>query len=761
MRNKDCELGCALNGNFSLLLNLEMSTKTLPIQEHREKLLESVQSSQCVVITGETGCGKTTQFPQYLYKGGLAGDGGIAVTQPRRVAAISVAHRVASEMDVQLGREVGYQVRFDDCSSASTKIKYMTDGCLLREFLDDKELSRYSIIVLDEAHERSLATDILFGLVKNLLARKSFSKARRSPLKVVIMSATLDVTKFSRFFDTCPIFEIPGRVYPVTIMYNCTDDAFDTKKLTYISQLNRVIMDIHLDHPQGDILVFLTGQSEIENACNRLFKVAETIDYDNDVSCAEVKGMLILPLFGALSSEQQQRVFDPVEKGIRRVIIATNIATTSLTIDGVVYVVDSGFVKQLAYNPRTGLDSLEIVPIAQSEAIQRTGRAGRTAPGKCSRLYSKQFYDQLEETTIPEIQRTSLTGVILSIKCMGIENVLDFQYLDPPEERMILEALRQLFYFQAIDEDGHVTALGEKLVEFPLQPSLARVLLRSWQLDCHSAVLPIVAMLSVENVFIRPSNKEAAEKSLEVHKELSQAGGGTSDFSTLLAIYQLATESPSIRKWCREHYIHWRAIKTAQNICQQLESILSRRHLPPEASDKASLSAPLSQRVRQSLCYGLFCNAARVSPSRRNFRTMDGHSTVAYIHPSSALFGCEKSLDWLVFMELVETAKTYMRTLCPVRYSWIQDLLPQLHDIDVYKLSSCEGRGVGVVRRDSDGGASGEGSGLQPAVKRARRESVGGREGSSPVEELKERAASAKERYLARKAALLQQLENS
>ncbi len=734
-----------------------MTSKALPIQEHREKLLKSVKSSKCVVITGETGCGKTTQFPQYLYKAGFAEHGTIAVTQPRRVAAISVAHRVASEMDVEIGKEVGYQVRFDDCSSPSTKIKYMTDGCLLREFLDDKELSRYGVIVLDEAHERSLATDILFGLVKHLLEKSPPSdKKRVTPLKVVIMSATLDVTKFSVFFNSCPIFEIPGRVFPVTARYNCTDEGFNTKKLTYMSQLNRVVMDIHLDQPQGDILVFLTGQAEIENACNRLFKVAETIDYDNDVLCGEVRGMLILPLYGALSSEQQQKVFDPVEKGIRRVIVSTNIAATSLTIDGIVYIIDSGFVKQLAFNPRTGLDSLEVVPIAKSEAIQRTGRAGRTAPGTCHRLYSERFYGQMEETTVPEIQRTSLTSVVLSLKCMGVENVLDFRYLDPPEERMILEALRQLYYFQAIDGEGHVTPLGEKLVAFPLQPSLARVLIRSWQLDCHEAVIPIVSMLSVENVFIRPSNKEEAEGALKVHKELSEAGGGTSDFSTLLAIFKLASENSSMRRWCREHYVHWRAIKTAQSIRQQLETILLRlRPDDPEESSDVTMS-PLSQCVRQSICYGLFCNVGRVSASRRNFRTMDGHGTVAYVHPSSTLFGCEQSIDWVVYFELVETSKTYMRTLCPIKYAWVKDLLPHLHDIDVYKLSSCEGRGGG--RSDERGGE--EGDLLAPVVKRVRRESGSERE-EERGEKLKERAASAKERYLARKAALTKQLQNS
>ena len=723
----------------------------LPIFGYRNKLLESISSSQCVIVTGETGCGKTTQLPRYVLAGGLCKGGAIAVTQPRRVAAISVAHRVAFEMKAKLGGDVGYQVRFDDCSSSSTKIKYMTDGCLLREFLDDQELSMYSIVVLDEAHERSLATDILFGLTKTLLERPfSDFKKRTSPLKIVVMSATLDITKFSTFFNSCPIFEIPGRVHPVSITYNCPDDGFDPMKLTYLSQLTRVVMDIHLDQPEGDILVFLTGQSEIENACNRIFKGAENIDYENDVSCSQVRGMLILPLYGALSTEQQQKVFDPVENGVRRVIVATNIAATSLTIDGVVYVVDSGFVKQLSYNPRTGLDSLEIVPIAQSEAVQRTGRAGRTAPGKCYRLYSKRFYDWMEETTVPEIQRTSLTGVVLSLKCTGIDNVLDFKYLDPPEEKMVLEALRQLYYFQAIDDKGAVTTMGKQLVVFPLQPSLGRVLIRSRQLDCHDAIIPIVAMLSVENVFVRPSTKRESEAAIAAHREVAQEGGNTSDFSTLLAIYKLATTAKcSLRKWCRDNFVHWRAIKTAMSVHQQLESILLRLQLTQDPTDDTS--APVSQRVRESLCYGLFCNVARVSPSGRNFRTMDGHSTVAYIHPSSVLFNFEKSLDWVLYMELVDTAKTYMRTLCPIKYVWIQQLLPKLHEVDVYKLSSCTGRKSEETEEENGGDRDKEEN--MPSTKKMKRE--------EERVQLKDRASAAKERYLARKAALLDEIHNS
>ena len=710
----------------------------LPIHRHRKELVKTVRSSQCVVVTGETGCGKTTQLPQFLRQAGLATeDAAIAVTQPRRVAAISVARRVAEEAGVRLGREVGYQVRFDDCSSPGvTTIKYMTDGCLLRELLDDPALSRYGVVVLDEAHERSLATDILFGLVKNLLGKPlSETNSRKRHLKVVIMSATLDSEQFSTFFDSCPVFEIPGRTFPVSHHYCCPDDGFDGKKLVYMGQMARVVMEIHLDRPEGDILAFLTGQGEIETMCNRLFKMAEEVDYDHDVSCGEVCGMKILPLYGAMSSEQQQGVFSSTsrEPGIRRVIVATNIATTSLTVDGVVYVVDCGYVKQLAYNPRTGLDTLSVVPIAKSEATQRAGRAGRTCPGKCFRLYSSKFHGSLEEETVPEIKRTSLTGVVLSLKCMGILNVVEFQYLDPPEEKMVLEALRQLFYYRAIDADGRVTDLGRQLVQFPLLPSLARAVLRSRQLDCQEVVLPIVAMLSVESVFIRPGSTKEAEKAILMHGRLAELAGGSSDFSTLFTIYQLAASSENVRRWCREHYVHWRAINTAHSIHQQLQSLLDRQTLDRDPDEQIS-SAPLSQRIRQALCYGLFGRVARLSPGQRSFRTMDGHGTMCYIHPGSALFGREEKLDWVVFHELVDTAKTYMRTVCPIRYAWVKDLLPQLHDIDVYRLSNCKRKGevAEVIAKEE----------LPPATKKVCQ---------APRATLKERASSARERFLARK----------
>ena len=456
------------------------------------------------------------------------------------------------------------------------------------------------------------------------------------------------------------------------------------------------------------------------------------------------QGLLILPLYGAMAPEHQQRVFEPAPNGIRRVIVATNIAATSVTVDGVVYVIDSGYVKQLSYSPRTGLDSLEIVPIAKSEAIQRSGRAGRTAPGKCFRLYSRRHFDSLAENTVPEIQRTSLTAVVLDLKCLGVANVLAFHYLDPPEEGMLMEALRQLFYFQAIDEEGRVTPLGRRLVEFPLQPSLARVLVRAKELCCEEAALPIVAMLSVENVYVRPSSKGEVARAAEVHTELARAGGGNSDFASLLAIYTLAGESGRLRQWCRDHFVNWRAVKTAQSVHQQLETILTRQAITADPAPGA-LDAPLGVRVRQSLCFGLFGSVARVSATQRSFHTMDGHSTITHLHPSSVLFGREKSLDWVVYHELVDTARAYMRTVCPIRYAWVSGLLPRLHDVDVYRLSDCE-------RKRSRGEGEAEEGEECKRVRTCRDDMGQENRGASSREKLAERAESARARYLDRKS---------
>ncbi|KAF1538912.1 putative ATP-dependent RNA helicase DHX40, partial [Eudyptula albosignata] len=612
-----------------------MEGAALPIRRHRRALVEAVRERPFLIVTGETGSGKSTQLPKYLFEAGLAKHGAIGVTQPRRVATISVAQRVAEEMGCSLGSVVGYQVRFDDCSSEDTAIKYMTDGCLLRQILADPLLSKYSIIILDEAHERSLSTDILFGLLKKLFLQKKPSN-RKTAMKVVVMSATLEVDKLSEFFGHCSVLHIPGRSYPVKEVFCNLLSPRDRGSSAYVTEAVKVTLDIHLNEPEGDILVFLTGQIEIERACDLLFKKAESIDYRYEVHDRSVEGLLILPLYGSMSTDQQKSIFLPAPMGIRKCVVSTNIAATSLTIEGVRYVVDSGFVKQLNHNPRVGLDILEVVPISKF-------------------FFYFIFYYR-------------------------------FPYLDRPEERHILEALKELYQCDAIDRRGHVTRLGEFLVQFPLPPNLTCAVIKAASLDCEDLLLPIAAMLSVENVFIRPGDPQKQKEAELQHQELSSQVGGCNDFATLLNIFEQCKASKSPSAWCQKYWIHWRALKSAFSVEKQLREIISKLKQLPDFP-KETFEGSRTEILRRCLCAGYFINVARRSAAR-TFCTMDGHGSIVYIHPSSTLYNQETCLEWIIFHDVTVTSKIYVRTVCPVRYEWVKDLLPRLHQIDAYELSS-------------------------------------------------------------------------
>ncbi|XP_069613283.1 probable ATP-dependent RNA helicase DHX40 isoform X1 [Ranitomeya imitator] len=658
----------------------------LPIHECKDKLLQAAREHLFFIVTGDTGSGKTTQLPQYLYKAGFGKNGIIGVTQPRRVATISVAQRVSEEMDCSLGSTVGYQVRFDDCTSHKTGIMYMTDGCLLRHTLTDPNLTKFSTVVLDEAHERSLSTDILFGLLRKQFLTKSTSK-RKHPLQVIVMSATLDIDKLSEFFGSCPVCSIPGKVFPIKEKFHNLIGPRDRDGSAYVTETVKITLQTHLNEPSGDILVFLTGQSEIEKACDVLYQKAEMIDYRHDVFDSTVEGLLILPLYGSMPTDQQKRIFLPPPKGIRKCVVATNIAATSVTIEGIRYVIDSGFVKQLNHNPRAGLDVLEVVPISKSEAVQRAGRAGRTAPGKCHRIYSEEFWDKcMPDHMIPEIKRTSLTSVILTLKCLEVNDVIRFPYLDPPEERFILEALRKLYQCSAIDRSGNVTDLGRFIIEFPLSPNLACALIKATSFGCEDVLVPVAAMLSVEHVFIQSAVTQKQKEVEESHKTISEMAGGNNDFATLFFIFEQCKSSDNPVSWCHKHAIHWRAVKSAFSVEKQLRDITTKlkqlKNFPVQSSD-----IPKNEILQRCLCAGFFSNVARKSIGR-TFCTMDGNGSMVHIHPSSVLFGREAHLEWILFHNVLVTSKIFVRTVCPIRYEWVKDLLPKLHDVDAYELSS-------------------------------------------------------------------------
>ncbi|VAI76771.1 unnamed protein product [Triticum turgidum subsp. durum] len=451
-------------------LPIQKQRQSLPIYGLKNELIKAIHHNQVLVVIGETGSGKTTQVTQYLAEAGYTEGGKIACTQPRRVAAQSVAKRVAEEFGCPLGEEVGYSIRFDDHTGPDTVIKYMTDGMLLREIMVDKNLSCYSVVMLDEAHERTIYTDILFGLLKQLIRR-------RTDLKLIVTSATLDAEKFSRYFFDCKIFTIPGRTFPVETLYakEPQSDYMDAALIT--------VLQIHLSEPEGDILLFLTGQEEIDHACNSLHERMKVLGND-------VPELLVNPVYSALPTEMQSKIFEPAPPGKRKVVVATNIAEASITIDGIYYVVDPGFAKLNVYNPKRRLDSLVITPISQASAKQRAGRAGRTGPGKCYRLYTESAYrNEMPATTIPEIQRINLGWTVLNMKAMGINELVSFDFMDPPAPQALISAMEQLYSLGALDEEGLLTKLGRKMAEFPQEPPLSKMLLASVDLGCSDEIV--------------------------------------------------------------------------------------------------------------------------------------------------------------------------------------------------------------------------------------------------------------------------------
>jgi ATP-dependent RNA helicase DHX8/PRP22 len=524
----------------------------LPIAVLKQELVNAVSENQVLVVIGETGSGKTTQMTQFMAEAGFTSRGIIACTQPRRVAAMSVAKRVAEEFGCRLGQEVGYSIRFEDCTSPETVIKYMTDGMLLRECLVDTELTRYSLIMLDEAHERTIHTDVLFGLLKGLLKR-------RKDLKLICTSATLDAEKYSTYFLECPIFTIPGRTFPVDILYTKAPET------DYLDAALITVMQIHLSEPPGDILIFLTGQEEIDTACQILFERMKSLG-------SNLPELIVLPVYSALPSEMQTKIFEPAPPGARKCVVATNIAEASLTIDGIYYVVDPGFVKQKCYNAKVGMDSLVVVPISQASARQRAGRAGRTGPGKAYRLYTEVAYrHEMLPTSVPEIQRTNLGNTVLQMKAMGVNDLLHFDFMDAPPVQTLVSALEALFALNALDEEGLLTRLGRRMAEFPLEPPLSKILIQSVELQCSDEVLTVTAMLSVQNIWYRPKEKQAQAD--QKRSKFFQAEG---DHITNLAVYQAWAATKFSNPWCFENFIQARTMRRAQDVRKQLLAIMDR-----------------------------------------------------------------------------------------------------------------------------------------------------------------------------------------
>ncbi|SPO03852.1 probable ATP-binding protein PRP16 [Cephalotrichum gorgonifer] len=644
--------------------------RDLPVHKQRQEFLDKYHSTQILVFVGETGSGKTTQIPQYVVYDELPQLDGklVACTQPRRVAAMSVASRVADEMDVRLGEEVGYSIRFEDMTSQNTILKYMTDGMLLREAMHDHDMSRYSCIILDEAHERTLATDILMALLKDV--------ARRRPdLKIVIMSATLDAQKFQRYFNDAPLLAVPGRTHPVEIFYTAEPER------DYVEAAIRTVLQIHASEPEGDILLFLTGEEEIEDACRKIAAESEEMAREMDSG-----PLVVYPLYGTLPPHQQQKIFDkapaPFRKGGkpgRKCIIATNIAETSLTIDGIVYVVDPGFSKQKIYNPRSRVESLLVSPISKASAQQRAGRAGRTKPGKCFRLYTeKAFKKELIEQTYPEVLRSNLANTVLELKKLGVEDLVHFDFMDPPAPETMMRALEELNYLACLDDEGALTTLGSLASEFPLDPALAVMLISSPEFYCSNEMLSITALLSVPQIFMRPANNRKRADEMKAH--FSHPDG---DHLTLLNAYhafkgQQNDPMGDEKSWCHQHFLSLRHLNSADNVRSQLKRIMESRGLE-------LVSTPFEDKnyytnIRRALLAGFFMQVAKKSGSGKSYTTIKDNQVVK-LHPSTVL---KTDFEWVVYNEFVLTSHQYVRTCTGIKPEWLLEIAPNYYDLETF-----------------------------------------------------------------------------
>ena len=567
---------------------------------------------------------------------------------------MSVAQRVAEELDVNLGEEVGYSIRFEDKTSPKTLLKYMTDGMLLREAMNDHSLSRYSTIMLDEAHERTMATDVLMGLLKEVVAR-------RPDLKIIIMSATLDAQKFQRYFMDAPLLAVPGRTHPVEIFYTPEPEQ------DYVEAAIRTVLQIHATEDEGDILVFLTGEEEIEDASRKI-----SMEADEMVREADAGPLKVYPLYGSLPPHMQQRIFDPAPPARRpggrpgrKVIVSTNIAETSLTIDGIVFVVDPGFSKQKIYNPRIRVESLLVSPISKASAQQRAGRAGRTRPGKCFRLYTEDaFKKELIEQTYPEILRSNLSSTVLELKKLRIDDLVHFDLMDPPAPETLMRALEELNYLACLDDEGDLTQLGRLASEFPLDPALAVMLISSPEFYCSNEILSVTALLSVPQVFVRPASqrKRADEmKNLFTHPD--------GDHLTLLNVYHAfkgADAQSNPKQWCHDHFLSLRSLQSADNVRMQLLRIMEREEL--EMVSTPFEDKKYYENIRRALCAGFFMQVAKKEAQGKSvYMTIKDNQNVL-LHPSTVL---AHDAEWVLYNEFVLTTKNYIRTVTAVKPEWL------------------------------------------------------------------------------------------
>jgi ATP-dependent helicase HrpA len=634
---------------------------TLPIVERKEDIITAIRKHSVVVITGETGSGKTTQIPKMCLEAGRGLTGMIGCTQPRRIAATTVARRIAEEMGEDMGRSVGYKIRFDDRTPREAFLKIMTDGILLMEAQTDPLLHAYDTIIVDEAHERSLNIDFILGILKTILTR-------RGDFRIVITSATIDTEKFSKAFGNAPIIEVTGRVYPVEIRYCPPDPQREERgEMTYIDAAVSVVDDLLKRRERGDILIFMPTEQDIRETCDLL-----TGGFREEI--------VILPLFSRLTAVEQQKVFRPLTT--RKIVVATNVAETSITIPGIRYVIDSGLARIAQYNPRSRTAGLPVRPISKSSADQRKGRCGRVQNGVCIRLYREEDYLGRPLYTPPEILRSNLAGVILRMLSLNLGDIDAFPFIDRPAQKSIrdgIETLLELGGIETEDKDKRgpthpwrLTERGRIMAQLPLDPRISRMILEARKEGCLDETVVIGAALSIQDPRERPAEKEA--QSDQAHAKFKDP---SSDFSSLLAIwrrYYDCGESPHTqnrrRRFCRDHFLSYRRMREWREIHDQILSILAEQSLlPRKDATMPKQGADLYAALHRSILSGYLGQIAQ--KKEKNLYTAT-HGRQAMIFPGSGLFN--RGRNWIVAAEMIETSRLFARTSANIESDWLEEL---------------------------------------------------------------------------------------
>ena len=617
---------------------------SLPIAAKRQELIDAIRDQQVVVVCGETGSGKSTQLPLFCLEAGRGLRGFIGHTQPRRIAARTIAQRLADELTVPLGREVGFKVRFTDSTAPSTYVKVMTDGVLLAEMQSDRQLLRYDTIIIDEAHERSLNVDFLLGYLKRL-------STRRPELRVVITSATIDPQRFSEHFGAAPIIEVSGRSYPVEVLYRDPDAAEGAADADAAQPIVDAVAELAERGP-GDVLVFLPGEREIR----------ETAEALRASGAPAIRRAETMPLYARLSAREQLRAFQPHER--RRIILATNIAETSVTVPGVHYVVDTGLARINRYSSRSRVQGLEVEPISQASAAQRAGRCGRVADGVCIRLYSEDDHCQRPAFTDPEILRTNLAGVVLRMKALKLGDPREFPFLDSPSPRRIRDAYDTLLELGALDAARELTPIGRELATVPIDPRLGRMILAAADEGALREVLIIVAALATRDPRERPL--DARDKADQAHRPHINEG---SDFLTLLNIWNVFRDKErelsgrKLRRWCAESFLSWRGLREWEDLHAQL------RRLVLELGYRRNTEPATPEAIHRSLLTGLLSNIGRRGERHEYQGTL---GTEFFIHPGSVLF--DHKPRWIVAAEMARTGRVYARMAAPIHAEWVVGL---------------------------------------------------------------------------------------